>query len=74
MNHMTPAPYNPASNGLAERSVRTVKEGLVKFKSGSFNTRICRFLYSYRKNVHSSTGKSPAEMLFGRCSKPLCNQ
>ena len=69
INHTTPAPYNPASNGLAERSVRTVKEGLAKFKSGSLNTRICRFLYNYRKSVHSSTGKSPAEMLFGRCFK-----
>ena len=42
---------------------------MAKFKSGSLNTRICRFLYNYRKSVHSSTGKSPAEILFGRCFK-----
>ena len=69
IQHITPAPYNPSSNGLAERAVRTLKEGLNKFKSGSLNTRVCRFLYNYRKSVHSSIHKSPAELLFGRCFK-----
>ena len=66
INHITPAPYKPSSNGLAERAVRTLKEGLSKFKTGSLNTRLCRFLYNYRKTSHSVTGKSPAEMMFGR--------
>ena len=69
IKHVTPAPYNPSSNGLAERAVRTLKEGLNKFKSGSLNTRVCRFLYNYRKTIHSITGKSPAEMMFGRSFK-----
>ena len=66
IRQVTPAPYNPSSNGLAERAVRTLKEGLKKFSSGSLNTRVCRFLYNYRKTVHSATGKSPAESLFTR--------
>ena len=63
---ITPAPYHPASNGLAERAVRSLKEGLQKHTDGSLNTRLCRLLYNHRRSIHSSTGKSPAEMLFGR--------
>lgn len=66
IKHVTPAPYNPASNGLAERAVQTLKEGLRNFSKGSLETRICRFLYNQRKTVHSTTGKSPAELMFNR--------
>ena len=66
IKHVCPAPYHPASNGLAERAVRTFKEGLRKFKEGDYNTRICRFLYNYRRTVNSATGKAPAEMMFNR--------
>ena len=66
IHHITPAPYNPSSNGLAERGVRTLKEGLTRFMKGSLNTRICRFLYNQRKTVHSSTGKTPSELMFNR--------
>ena len=66
IKHMTPAPYNPSSNGLAERAVKTFKEGLNKFKEGDVKTRVCRFLYNYRRSVHSSTGKAPAELMFNR--------
>ena len=64
IKHMTPAPYNPSSNGLAERTVKTLKEGLRKFKEGDVRTRVCRFLYNYRRSIHSSTGKAPAELMF----------
>ncbi|XP_064120730.1 uncharacterized protein LOC135225327 [Macrobrachium nipponense] len=66
IKHVTPAPYNPSSNGLAERAVRTFKEGLGNFKKGDIQTRICRFLYNYRRTVNSSTGKTPAERMFSR--------
>ena len=66
IKHVTPAPYHPSSNGLAERAVRTLKEGLRKFVQGNINTRICRFLYNQRKTVHTTTGKSPAELMFHR--------
>ena len=66
IRHMTPAPYNPSSNGLAERGVKTFKEGLNKFSKGDIHTRICRFLYNYRRTIHSSTGKAPAELMFNR--------
>lgn len=66
IRHVTPAPYNPSSNGLAERAVRVLKEGLRKFSHGNIKTRICRLLYNQRKTIHSGTGKSPAQLMFGR--------
>ena len=73
VKHVTPAPYNPPSNGLAERAVRTFKEGLHKFKDGDINVRICRFLYNQRRTACASTGKAPSEMLMGRCFKGPLN-
>ena len=64
-------PFHPASNGLAERGVRTFKEGMRKFSSGSLNTRLCRFLYNYRRTIHSGTKQSPDEIMFNRKFKSL---
>ena len=61
-----PAPFNPSSNGLCERMVKTFKDGMKKLTEGSLNTRVCRFLYNYRRTVHSSTKLSPDEILFNR--------
>ena len=64
--HVTSSPYHPASNGLAERSVQTFKEGMKKLTDGSLETRLARFLFMYRLTPQSVTGVSPAELLFGR--------
>ena len=45
--HVTTAPYHPASNGLAEWDVQTVKEGLRKMVDGSLETQVFRFLFRY---------------------------
>ena len=60
------APYHPASNELAERAVQTFKEGMKKQSTESLNTCIARFLFRYRITPHTTTGTSPAELLFGR--------
>ena len=66
IRHIKTAPYHPASNGLAERAVQTFKVGLKKLTEGSVETKLARFLFQYRLTPHSTTGKSPAELLMGR--------
>ncbi len=66
IQHLTSAPYHPASNGLAERAVQTFKQGMRKMPEGSVETKVSRFLFKYRITPHSITGRSPAEMLMNR--------
>ncbi|KAL5491807.1 hypothetical protein EMCRGX_G017171 [Ephydatia muelleri] len=66
--HIRVAPYHPASNGAAERAVQTLKKYLSKTR-GDLETRLSRFLFQYRLTPHTSTGSSPAELLFGRRPK-----
>ncbi len=66
VRHVRTPPYHPASNGLAERAVQTFKAGMKKLQEGSLETKILRFLFNYRLTPHSSTGVSPAELMFGR--------
>ena len=66
IRHARSAPYHPATNGLAERAVQSVKEGLRKAKEGSLQTKLSRFLYQYRLSPHTTTGVSPSELLIGR--------
>ena len=67
IRHLTSAPYHPASNGLAERAVQTLKNALKKGTDGvSLETQIARFLFRYRITPHSTTGVAPAELLIGR--------
>ena len=58
--------YHPSSNGLAERAVQTFKNGLKKMRDGSLQTKVARFLFSYRTTPQSTTGMSPAKLLFER--------
>ena len=66
--HVRSAPYHAATNGLAERAVQTVKNGL-KRMTGDVETCLARFLFQYRLTPHSTTGQSPAELLLGRKPK-----
>ena len=66
IHHIRSSPYHPASNGLAERAVQTFKAGMKKSSTGSIETRLSRFLFQYRITPHTTTGRSPAEMLMGR--------
>lgn len=69
IRHVCSAPYHPASNGLAERAVGTLKDALRKMTGHSLETKLSRFLFQYRITPHTTTGVSPAEMLFGRRPK-----
>ena len=62
------SPYHPASNGEAERAVRTFKDTM-KFRKNeerSTGEKLARFLLGYRTTPHTATGCTPAEILMGR--------
>jgi hypothetical protein len=71
IKHTLVPPYHPQSNGAAERSVRIVKEALVKqviqgTKGMSMKHRLANFLFKYRTTPHSTTGVTPAELMVKR--------
>ena len=65
VRHITTAVYKPSTNGLAEKMVQTLKKALRTSKSALQDT-LDRFLFNYRLTPHSTTGVSPAELMFGR--------
>ena len=66
IHHVQTPPYHPSSNSLMERAMQTFKESFKCFRQGSINTHVSRFLFKYRMTPHSSTGTSPAELMFGQ--------
>lgn len=66
ITHLTSAPFHPASNGLAERTVQTFKNSMRKLTGGSVQNRVNRFLFRYRITPQTTTGQSPAELLMKR--------
>ena len=66
IKHLTSAPYYPVSNGLAERAVQIIKNGLKKITHGTIRTRLAQVLLTYCLTPQSITGISPSELLLGR--------
>jgi hypothetical protein len=68
--HKLVPPYNPSSNGAAERTVQIVKNALEKIvkdkKVDGTLKDISQFLFKYRITPQSTTGKSPAELFLKR--------
>ena len=63
------APRHPASNGLAERFVRTLKTAIsttAPRTRDELEQAVDSFLLQYRNAVHPSTGKAPAMLFKGR--------
>ena len=68
IRHIFTAPYHPASNGQAERTVQTFKSSLTKMAPNgeSIETRVSRFFFMYRITPQTTTGASPCQLLFNR--------
>ena len=67
--HMTSAPFHPSSNGEAERLVGVFKRAMQRsvVKEGLEKDQAARaFLREYRSIPHSTTGRTPAELMLGR--------
>lgn len=71
IKHTLIPPYHSQSSGAAKRSVRVVKEALVKQvlegnRERLMEHRLADFLLRYRTTPHSTTGSTPAELLMKR--------
>ena len=68
IKHVRSAPHHPSTNGEAKRFVQTFKNAMkaAKNDSGSFETKLARFLLVYRSTPNTTTGESPTELLFHR--------
>ena len=68
IKHVRVAPYHPASNGLAERFVRTFKQAMRTGKHDGLTPshRLENFLLTYRSTPHATTGETPCSLFLGR--------
>ena len=66
IRHVRSAPFHPATNGQAERMVRTTKEALRRIGPMEWERKLACFLLSYRTTPNPGSGYSPAELLMGR--------
>lgn len=68
IKHTFTPPYHPASNGAAENMVGTFKDKIAKIvKSGTeLEEAVAKFLLDYRTTPHSTTGVTPASLMYRR--------
>lgn len=69
--HLTSPVCHPSSNGFAENGVKSFKSGINKILSDQninqpLDTLINCYLFYYRNAPHSTTGVSPAMLMFNR--------
>ncbi|GFN74388.1 polyprotein [Plakobranchus ocellatus] len=69
IKHTFSPPDHTATNGFAERMVKTFKSAMKSSKhdKGTLHAKLDRCLLSYRNAHHSTTNEIPATLMFGRC-------
>ena len=60
------SPYQPSSNGAAERMVQSFKRSLTSQDGGDVQRQLHQFLLAYRSTTHATTGATPAKLFLGR--------
>lgn len=65
IRHVLVAPCHPASNGLAERAVHSVKDALSKLGPGDRQSKISTYLLAQHTTPCPATLRSPVELLMG---------
>jgi transposase InsO family protein len=68
INHITTAPFHPATNGQAERFVQSFKHAMKceKQSTSQLKTNMAKVLLAYRNTPHSTTGELPSVLFLGR--------
>ena len=68
IEHLKTTPYRPQTNGMLERFHATLKRMLGKKQEAEKNWDLFLpyVLFAYRTTIHSSTGFSPYQLLYGR--------
>ncbi|CAI5793556.1 XP_028570936.1uncharacterized protein K02A2.6-like [Podarcis lilfordi] len=74
IRHALTAPFHPSSNGQAERMVCPAKEALARLDRGDWHKRVAEYLFVQHITPHVATGRSPAELLMGRCLRSPLNR
>ncbi|XP_052809638.1 uncharacterized protein K02A2.6-like [Mya arenaria] len=69
IEHVTSSPRHPNSNGLAERTVQTVKRLLVKAKDSGHDPYLA--LLEYRNTPMSDCKQSPVQLLMSRRTRSV---
>ena len=66
IRHAPTSVCKPSTNGLAENMVSTFKSAVTNFVGEDMQSKLQKFLLKYRITPHTTTGVSPAELMFGR--------
>ncbi len=68
IRHRAVTPLHPAANGEVERQNRSLMKRIriATAESRNWKTEIRTYLFAYRTTPHTTTGVSPAELMFGR--------
>lgn len=66
IRHVCRQHHHPASINQGKALMKVVKGALKRRLEESLQTRVSRFLFAYRNAPQSTTGRAPAELIFGR--------